>query len=139
VTEVGKESVGLVSPFPVAVGKRHCNNDQATMRLSSLQQEGACANLSSITHGGSMSQTLQRPTNQIPAWLVFTGVVIGIVGATVTKHAENVGELVGAFGGRTATSASATTSPADWGLGLLVVGASVLLAGLIVIAVRRPT
>ena len=85
-----------------------------------------------------MSQTLQRPTNRIPAWLMFTGVVIGIVGATVTKHAENVGELVGALGRRTATTASATASPADWGLGLLIVGAIVLLAGLVVIAVRRP-
>ena len=84
-----------------------------------------------------MSQTLQRPTNQIPAWLVFAGVVIGIVGATVTKHAEDVGELVGALGKQTATST--TSSPADWGLGLLIVGAIVLLAGLIVIAVRRPT
>ena len=85
-----------------------------------------------------MSQTLQRPTNQIPAWLVFAGVVIGIAGATVTKHAEDVGELLGALGKQTATSASATSSPADWGLGLLIVGAIVLLAGLIVIAVRRP-
>jgi hypothetical protein len=86
-----------------------------------------------------MSQTLQRPTDQIPAWLVFSGVVIGIVGATVTKHAENVGELVGALGRRTATSDSATASPAEWGLGLLILGAIVLLAGLVVIAVRRPT
>jgi hypothetical protein len=84
-----------------------------------------------------MSQTLQRPTNRIPAWLVFTGVVIGTVGATVTKHAENVGDLVG-VGRRTATSASATASPADWGPGLLMVGAIVLLVGLVVIAVRRP-
>jgi hypothetical protein len=30
-----------------------------------------------------MSQTLQRPTNQMSAWLVFSGVAIGIVGATV--------------------------------------------------------
>ena len=86
-----------------------------------------------------MSQTLQRPTNRIPAWLMFTGVVIGIVGATVTKHAENVGELAAALGRRTATSTSATASPADWGLGLLIVGAIVLLAGLVVIAIRRPT
>jgi hypothetical protein len=85
-----------------------------------------------------MSQTLQRPTDPIPAWLVFSGVVIGIVGATVTKHAENVGELVGALGRRTATSDPATAPPADWGLGLLIVGAIVLLAGLVVIAVRPP-
>jgi hypothetical protein len=86
-----------------------------------------------------MSQTLQRPTNQIPAWLVFSGVVIGIVGATVTKHAENVGEFVAGLGIRTATSYPVMTSPADWGLGLLIVGAIVLLAGLVVIAVRRPS
>jgi hypothetical protein len=86
-----------------------------------------------------MSQTLQRPTSQIPAWLVFSGVVIGTVGATVTKHAESVGELLGALGSRTATLDPATASPADWGLGLLIVGAIVLLAGLVVIAARRPT
>jgi hypothetical protein len=87
-----------------------------------------------------MSQTLQRPTNQIPARLVFSGVVIGTVGATVTKHAESVGELLGALGSRTATLDNpATASPADWGLGLLIVGAIVLLAGLVVIAARRPT
>jgi hypothetical protein len=91
-----------------------------------------------ITQGGLMSQTLQRPTDPIPAWLVFSGVVIGIVGAAVTKHAEHVGELVGALGRRTATSDPATASPTDWGLGLLIVGAIVLLAGLVVIAVRRP-
>jgi hypothetical protein len=83
-----------------------------------------------------MSQTLQRPTNQIPAWLVFSGVVIGIVGATVTKHAD---ELVEEIGRRTATSDAALASPADWGLVLLIVGALVLVAGLVVIAVRRPS
>jgi hypothetical protein len=34
-----------------------------------------------ITSGGSMSQTLQPSTNRLPAWLVFSGVVIGTVGA----------------------------------------------------------
>jgi hypothetical protein len=86
-----------------------------------------------------MSQTLQRPTNEIPVWLVFSGVVIGIVGATVRKHAENVGELLGALGTLTPFSHPATASPADWGLGLLIFGAIVLLAGLVVIAARRPT
>ncbi len=86
-----------------------------------------------------MSQTPQRPTNQIPAWLVFSGVVIGIVGATVTKHAEDVGKFLGALARRTATSDPGTASPADWGLGLLIVGVIVLLAGFVVIAARRPT
>jgi voltage-gated potassium channel len=41
-----------------------------------------------------MSQTAQRQTNQMPAWLMSSGVVIGIVGAIVKKHAENIGELI---------------------------------------------
>ena len=86
-----------------------------------------------------MSQTLQRPTNQIPVWLVFSGVAIGVVGATAKKHAENVGELFAVLGRLTPFSHPATASPSDWGLGLLIVGAIVLLAGLVVIAARRPT
>jgi hypothetical protein len=73
------------------------------------------------------------------AWLVFSGVLIGMVGATVKKHAENVGELLGALGRRTATSDPATAAPTDWGSGLLIVGVIVLLAGFVVIAARRPT
>ena len=42
-----------------------------------------------------MSQTVQRQTNQMPAWLMSSGVVIGIVGAIVKKQAENIGELIG--------------------------------------------
>jgi hypothetical protein len=90
------------------------------------------------TPGGSMSQTLRRQTNQMSAWLVFSGVLIGIVGATVKKHAENVGELLRALGRRTAASDPVTAAP-NWGLGLLIVGVIVLLAGFVVIAARRPT
>lgn len=82
-----------------------------------------------------MSQTLPRQTNQVPAWLMFSGVVIGIVGAIVKKHAENIAELVGALGSQAATAAAA---PAHWGMGLLIAGAAVVLAALIVIATRRP-
>jgi hypothetical protein len=82
-----------------------------------------------------MSQTVPRQTNQVPAWLIFSGVVIGIVGAIVKKHAENIAELVGALGSRAATAAAAT---AHWGMGLLIVGVVVVLAALIVIATRRP-
>ena len=42
-----------------------------------------------------MSQTAQRQTNQMPAWLMSSGAVIGIVGAIVRKHAESFGELIG--------------------------------------------
>ena len=35
-----------------------------------------------------MSQTAQRQTNQMPAWLMSSGAVIGIVGAIVKKHAR---------------------------------------------------
>jgi voltage-gated potassium channel len=42
-----------------------------------------------------MSQTVQRQANQMPAWLMSSGVVIGIVGAIVKKQAESIGELIG--------------------------------------------
>jgi voltage-gated potassium channel len=42
-----------------------------------------------------MSQTVQRQANQMPAWLISSGVVIGIVGAIVKKQAESIGELIG--------------------------------------------
>ena len=79
-----------------------------------------------------MSQNVQRQTNQISAWLMFSGAVIGIVGAIVKKHTESIGEV-----------AALLTFPmalADgyWGSGLLIAGAVVALAGL-VIAARRPT
>jgi hypothetical protein len=86
-----------------------------------------------------MSQTLQRQTDQMSVWLLFLGVVIGIVGAIVRKHAENVAEFLRVLGSRAVTSDPMTASPADWGLGLLIVGAVVTLAGLVVIAGRRPT
>jgi hypothetical protein len=85
-----------------------------------------------------MSQTVQRATNEMSVWLLFAGVVIGIVGAIVRKHAENVGEFLGGRGSRAVTSNPMTAAPADWGLGLLIVGAVVTLAGLIVIAGPSP-
>jgi hypothetical protein len=48
-----------------------------------------------------MSEAMQRRTGQTPAWLVFLGVAIGVVGASVKKHAESVGELVAALATRT--------------------------------------
>lgn len=42
-----------------------------------------------------MSQTVQRQTNQMPAWLMSSGAVVGVVGAIVKKHAEKIGELMG--------------------------------------------
>jgi hypothetical protein len=87
-----------------------------------------------------MSQTVQRQTNPIPAWLVFSGVDIGIVGAIVKDHAESVGELIQALGSWAGTSEVATAiAHGDWGLGLLVAGAIVALAGLVAVAARRPT
>jgi hypothetical protein len=50
----------------------------------------------------------------MPAWLVFSGVTIGIVGASVTKHAESVGELVGALDSWADTSDLAAVAPAEW-------------------------
>jgi voltage-gated potassium channel len=42
-----------------------------------------------------MSQTVQRQTNQMPAWLMSSGAVVGVIGAILKKHAETVGELIG--------------------------------------------
>jgi hypothetical protein len=87
-----------------------------------------------------MSQTVQRQTTPIPAWLVFSGVVIGVVGAIMKDHAESVGELVLALGSWAGTSDfAAAIAHGDWGLGLLVAGAIVALAGLVAVAARRPT
>ena len=47
-----------------------------------------------------MSEAMQRHMAPMPAWLVFSGATIGIVGASVAKHAENVGELILALDSR---------------------------------------
>jgi hypothetical protein len=80
-----------------------------------------------------MSEIMQRHRDQMPARLVFSGVAIGVVGASVRKHAESVGELAMALGGRTDADVVAV-APGHWGLVLLVAGAVVTLAGLAVIA-----
>jgi voltage-gated potassium channel len=42
-----------------------------------------------------MSEAVQRQRNQMPAWLMSSGAVVGIVGAIVKKHAGKIGELIG--------------------------------------------
>ena len=42
-----------------------------------------------------MSQTVQRQTNHMPAWLMSSGAVVGVIGAILKKHAETIGELIG--------------------------------------------
>jgi hypothetical protein len=70
-----------------------------------------------------MSEVMQRHRDQMPARLVFSGVAIGVVGASVRKHAESVGELVVALGGRTDTSdVVVAVALGHWGLVLLVAG-----------------
>ena len=82
-----------------------------------------------------MSEAMQRQTGPTPAWLLFSGVAFGVVGASVNKHAESVGELVVALRGRTENSdAPVAVALGQWGLLLLVVAAVVVLAGLVVIA-----
>ena len=82
-----------------------------------------------------MTNAMQRPMGQMPAWLVLSGVAIGVVGASVKKHAESVGELVVALSGRTENSVAAVAVPlGQWGLLLLVAGAVVMVAGLVAIA-----
>jgi hypothetical protein len=81
-----------------------------------------------------MSEALQRHIGPMPTWLMFSGATIGIVGASVTKHAESVGEFVVALDSRADTSNLAAAAPGRWGLGLLIVGAVVALSGLVVAA-----
>ena len=82
-----------------------------------------------------MSEVLQRQAGHTSAWLLCSGAAIGVVGASVHKHAETVGELLVALRGRTENSdATAAGAFGQGGLLLLVVGAVVVLAGLVVIA-----
>ena len=82
-----------------------------------------------------MSEAIQRHTGQMPVWPVFSGVAIGVVGASLKKHAASVGELVVVLGGRTNTLDVAIAVALGYlGLALLVAGAVVVLAGLAVIA-----
>ena len=81
-----------------------------------------------------MSEAMQRRRGQMPAWLVFSGVAIGVVGASVKKHAESVGELVGPLGSRTNFSdVAVAVALGHWGLVVILAGAAVVLAGLAVI------
>jgi hypothetical protein len=82
-----------------------------------------------------MSAAMHRQKDQMPAWLMFSGMAIGVVGASVRKHAESVAEFVVLLGSRTDNSDLAAAVALDhWGLVLLVAGTVVVLAGLVVIA-----
>ena len=82
-----------------------------------------------------MSEAMRLQTGRAPAWLLFSGVAIGVVGASVKKHAESVSELVVALSGPTENSDVAIAVALDQsGLLLLVVGPVALLAGPVVIA-----
>jgi hypothetical protein len=81
-----------------------------------------------------MSEAMQRQGGHMPAWLLFSGLAIGVLGASVNKHAETVGQLVVALRGRTENSdATVAGALGQWGLLLLVVGAVAVLAGLVAI------
>jgi hypothetical protein len=67
-----------------------------------------------------MSQVLQRATNQLPNWLVFSGVAVGVIGASAKKHAESVGEVVVALSGRMGASDVVAIALGFWGSVLLV-------------------
>ena len=69
-----------------------------------------------------MSEALQRHIGPMPTWLMFSGATIGIVGASVTKHAESVGEFVVALDSRAGTSNLAAAAPERWGSGCLSSG-----------------
>jgi hypothetical protein len=83
-----------------------------------------------------MSEALRWHIGPMPTWLMFSGATIGIVGASVRKHAESVSELLVALDSRADTSNLAAPL-GQWGLGLLIVGAVVALSGL-VLAARQP-
>jgi hypothetical protein len=51
-----------------------------------------------------MSAAMHRQKGQMPAWLMFSGMAIGVVGASVRKHAESVAEFVVFLGSRTDNS-----------------------------------
>ena len=81
-----------------------------------------------------MSEAMQRQMGQTPAWLLFSGVAIGVVGASVKKHADSVGELVVALATRTYSSdVVAAAALGQVGLALVIAGSVVALAGLLVI------
>jgi hypothetical protein len=84
-----------------------------------------------------MSEASQRHMGPMPVWLVFSGATISIVGASVTKHAETIGERIVALDIWADTSNLAAGAPGEWGVGLLIMGAVVALSGLVV-AARRP-
>jgi hypothetical protein len=42
----------------------------------------------------SMSQPVQRQRNQMPAWLMSSGAIVGVLRAIAKKHAEAIGELI---------------------------------------------
>jgi hypothetical protein len=82
-----------------------------------------------------MSAAMHWQKGQLPAWLMFSGMAIGAVGASVRKHAESVAEFVVFLGSGTDNSdLAAAVALGYWGLVLLVAGAVVVLAGLVVIA-----
>lgn len=85
-----------------------------------------------------MSAAMHRQKGQLPAWLMFSGMAIGVVGASVRKHAESVAEFVVLLGSRTDNSdLAAAVALGYWGLVLLVAGTVVVLAGLVVIALAN--
>jgi hypothetical protein len=81
-----------------------------------------------------MNEALQRHIGPMPTWLMFSGATIGIVGASLTKHAGSLSELLVALDTGTDTSNLAAAAPGEWGLGLLIVGAVVALSGLVAAA-----
>jgi hypothetical protein len=93
-----------------------------------------------------MSEAMRRQPGRMPAWLLFSGVAIGVIGASANKHAESVAELLVAPRGGTENSVATVAGALDqWGSLLLVVGALAMLTGLVMIALagrhkrwRRP-
>ena len=83
-----------------------------------------------------MSKAMQRPMATLPAWLVFSGATIGIVGASITKHAESVGKLILAMHSGADPSNLTAVPPGEWGVGLLILGAVIAISGLVVAARR---
>ena len=69
-----------------------------------------------------MSEAMQRPMAPMPAWLVFSGAAIGIVGASVTEARGECRRTHPRSGQSGGPSNLAAVTPGEWGLGCLSSG-----------------
>jgi hypothetical protein len=91
-----------------------------------------------------MSQTTAAKTT-MPQWMIAAGMIAGVIGAIIMfaahgklKKAENVEAFTAAMGGPPGSpQIDAATTWGYIGFGVLIFGAALALAGLVVMAVKR--